>query len=148
MFINISKNLRFVFKSGCKGKGFYFNCQIFRKFFFRFSFSVRFSGSLGERERRDENEKRQTAFLCESDCKDKNFIYYDPNFSGSFLFLKLSGPTLCHHVNSARLSSPGKRVQKYSLFGYTPNIFHCFFEVFWKGKDKPLKHNEVTGHFF
>ena len=39
-------------------------------------------------------------------------------------------------------------MQKYSLFGYTPNIFHCFFEVFWKGKDKPLKHNQVTGHFF
>ena len=148
MFINISKNLRFVFKSGCKGKGFYFNCQTFRKFFFVFSFSVRFSGSLGERERRDENDKRETAFLCESDCKDKNFIYYNPNFSGSFLFLQLSGPTLCHHVNSARLSSPGKRVQKYSLFGYAPNIFHYFFEVFWKGKDKLLKHNEVTGHFF
>ena len=38
LFINISKNLRFVFKSGCKGKGFYFNCQTFRKFFFVFLF--------------------------------------------------------------------------------------------------------------
>ena len=38
LFINISKNLRFVFKSGCKGKGFYFNCQTFRKFFFIFLF--------------------------------------------------------------------------------------------------------------
>ena len=89
LFINISKNLRFVFKSGCKGKGFYFNCQTFRKFFFRFSFSVRFSGSLSERERRDENDKRKTASLCESDCKYKNFIYYNPNFSGSFFVLKV-----------------------------------------------------------
>ena len=38
LFINISKNLRFVFKSGRKGKGFYFNCQTFRKFFFVFLF--------------------------------------------------------------------------------------------------------------
>ena len=38
LFINISKNLRFVFKSGCKGKGFYFNCQTFRKFFSFFFF--------------------------------------------------------------------------------------------------------------
>ena len=30
--------MRFVFKSGCKGKGFYFNRQTFRKFFFVFLF--------------------------------------------------------------------------------------------------------------
>ena len=39
-------------------------------------------------------------------------------------------------------------MQKYPLFGYNPNIFNYFFEVFWKRKDKPLKHNEVTGRFF
>ncbi|CAG9889548.1 hypothetical protein BOVA514_1359 [Bacteroides ovatus] len=35
-------------------------------------------------------------FLCESDCKDKNFIYYNPNFFGSFLFFSLSGIPLFH----------------------------------------------------
>ncbi|CAG9869593.1 hypothetical protein BOVAC1_3948 [Bacteroides ovatus] len=35
-------------------------------------------------------------FLCESDCKDKNFIYYNPNFFGSFLFFSLSIIPLFH----------------------------------------------------
>ena len=35
-------------------------------------------------------------FLCESDCKDKNFIYYNPNFFGSFLFFSLSEIPLFH----------------------------------------------------
>ena len=30
----------FHFKSGCKGKGFYFNYQMFSEVFFRFSFSI------------------------------------------------------------------------------------------------------------
>ncbi|WP_374728458.1 hypothetical protein, partial [Bacteroides finegoldii] len=74
-------------KAGAKVRGFILTAKLFGSFF-RFSFSVRFSGSLSERERRDENDKRKTASLCESDCKYKNFIYYNPNFSGSFLFLK------------------------------------------------------------
>ena len=74
-------------KAGAKVKGFILTAKLFGSFF-HFSFSVRFSGSLSERERRDENDKRKTASLCESDCKYKNFIYYNPNFSGSFLFLK------------------------------------------------------------
>ena len=74
-------------KAGAKVRGFILTAKLFGSFF-RFSFSVRFSGSLSERERRDENDKRKTASLCKSDCKYKNFIYYNPNFSGSFLFLK------------------------------------------------------------
>ena len=85
----------FRFKSGCKGKGFIFNYQTFSEVFFSFSFYAGFSDSLCERERRY---KRRTpaVFLCESDCKDKNFSYYNPNFSGSFLFFSLSGIPLFH----------------------------------------------------
>ena len=40
--------------------------------------------------------KNKGRFLCESDCKDKNFIYYNPNFFGSFflffLFSVFSNP--------------------------------------------------------
>ncbi len=62
----------FRFKSGCKGKGFYFNCQTFSEVFFKFFFLYRFSGSLAKG--KEGKEEKQTAFLCESDCKDKNFI--------------------------------------------------------------------------
>ena len=85
----------FRFKSGCKGKGFYFNCQTFSEVFFNFSFYAGFSGSLCERERRYERITLAN-FLCESDCKDKNFIYYNPNFFGSFLFFSLSIIPLFH----------------------------------------------------
>ena len=39
-------------------------------------------------------------------------------------------------------------MQKYSLFGYTPNIFHCFFEVFLKICANLLNHNDVVEHIF
>ena len=85
----------FRFKSGCKGKGFIFNYQTFSEVFFSFSFYAGFSGSLCERERMYERITLAN-FLCESDCKDKNFIYYNPNFFGSFLFFSLSGIPLFH----------------------------------------------------
>ena len=85
----------FVLKAGCKGKGFIFNYQTFSEVFFSFSFYAGFSGSLCERERRYERITLAN-FLCESDCKDKNFIYYNPNFFGSFLFFSLSGIPLFH----------------------------------------------------
>ena len=115
----------FVFKSGCKGKGFIFNYQTFSEVFFSFSF-YSISGSLCERERMYERITLAN-FLCESDCKDKNFSYYNPNFFGSFLFFSLSGIPLFHEVNLSRLSSLGKRVQKYALLIYTPNISNYFF---------------------
>ena len=116
----------FRFKSGCKDKGFIFNYQTFSEVFFNFSFYAGFSGSLCERERRYERITLAN-FLCESDCKDKNFIYYTPKLFGSFLFFSLSAISLFHYVNSARLSSLGKRVQKYALLVYNPNILNSFF---------------------
>ena len=92
--------------------------------------------------------KNKGRFLCESDCKDKNFIYYNPNFFGSFLFFSLSAISLFHYVNSARLSSLGKRVQKYALLVYNPNILNSFFEVFLKESAKVLKDNDVVEHIF
>ncbi len=134
----------FRFKSGCKGKGFIFNYQTFSEVFFLFT---HFSGSLCERERMYKR-KNKGRFLCESDCKDKNFIYYTPKLFGSFLFFSLSAISLFHYVNSARLSSLGKRVQKYTLFVYNPNILNSFFEVFLKESAKVLKDNDVVEHIF
>ena len=116
----------FVLKAGAKVRALFLTTKLFRKFFFSFSFYAGFSGSLCERERRYERITLAN-FLCESDCKDKNFIYYNPNFFGSFLFFSLSGIPLFHEVNFSRLSSLGKRVQKYALLVYTPNISNYFF---------------------
>ena len=96
LFINISKNLLLSFlKAGAKVRALFLTTKLFRKFFFSFSFYAGFSGSLYERERRYERITLAN-FLCESDCKDKNFIYYNPNFFGSFLFFSLSGIPLFH----------------------------------------------------
>ena len=85
----------FVLKAGAKVRALFLTTKLFRKFFFSFSFYAGFSGSLCERERRYERITLAN-FLCESDCKDKNFIYYNPNFFGSFLFFSLSRIPLFH----------------------------------------------------
>ena len=85
----------FVLKAGAKVRTLFLTTKLFRKFFFSFSFYAGFSGSLCERERRYERITLAN-FLCESDCKDKNFSYYNPNFFGSFLFFSLSGIPLFH----------------------------------------------------
>lgn len=72
LFINISKNLvAFVSKAGAKVRDFILTAKRFRKFFL-ISLLYRFSGSLAKG--KEGKEEKQTAFLCESDCKDKNFI--------------------------------------------------------------------------
>ena len=136
----------FVLKAGAKVKALFLTTKLFRKFFLFFLFT-HFSGSLCERERMYKR-KNKGRFLCESDCKDKNFIYYTPKLFGSFLFFSLSAISLFHYVNSARLSSLGKRVQKYALLVYNPNILNSFFEVFLKESAKVLKDNDVVEHIF
>ena len=90
------RTCRFRFKSGCKGKRFIFNYQTFSEVFFLFFLFYSFLRLSCERERIIIKEKKQNRSLCESDCKDKNFYLYVPNFFGTFLFLSSSGPTLCH----------------------------------------------------
>ncbi len=68
-------------------------------------------------------------------------------FSELFCFIiKRSYALSLSHLS--RLSSLGKRVQKYSLLGYTPNISGSFFEVFLKDFAKVLKDNDVVEHIF
>ena len=82
----------FRFKSGCKGKGFIFNYQTFSEVFFYFSFYSFLRLSM--RKGKNVLKKNKGRFLCESDCKDKNFIYYPPKLFGSFLFFSLSAISL------------------------------------------------------
>ena len=120
----------FRFKSGCKGKGFIFNYQTFSEVFFQFFFLLDFSGSLCERERMYERITLAN-FLCESDCKDKNFIYYNPNFFGSFLFFSLSMiPLFTKSIFQGFLLLESGC--KSTLFWYTLQIYQTIFSnYFW-----------------
>ena len=136
----------FRFKSGCKGKGFIFNYQTFSEVFLFFLFT-HFSDSLCERERMYKR-KTKTVFFANRTAKIRTLFIILQNFSEVFLFFSLSTISLFHYVNSARLSSLGKRVQKYTLLVYNPNILNSFFEVFLKEYAKVLKDNDVVEHIF
>ena len=90
------RTCRFRFKSGCKGKRFIFNYQTFSEVFFYFFSFLLISQTLLRKGKNNHKRKKQNRSLCESDCKDKNFYLYVPNFFGTFLFLSSSGPALCH----------------------------------------------------
>ena len=92
--------------------------------------------------------QRTCCFRFKSGCKGKGFIFNYQTFSEVFLFFSLSAISLFHYVNSARLSSLGKRVQKYSLFKYTPNLNHSFFELFLRIEAKVLSYKDVVEHIF
>ena len=77
----------FRFKSGCKGKGFILNYQMFSEVFLVFLFHS-FLRLSCERER--SKRKKSSPVPCELDCKDKDFISYLPNFFGSFFVLIVS----------------------------------------------------------
>ena len=120
----------FRFKSGCKGKGFIFNYQTFSEVFLFFLFT-HFSGSLCERERMYKR-KNKGRFLCESDCKDKNFIYYTPKLFGSFfvLFFKRNlAFSLCQFCKAFFSWKAGAKVRPFGIQSkYIKLFFLSFFE--------------------
>ena len=72
----------FVLKAGAKVKALFLTTKLFRKFFLFFSFYSFLRLSM--RKGKNVLKKNKGRFLCESDCKDKNFIYYPPKLFGSF----------------------------------------------------------------
>ncbi|CUO93654.1 Uncharacterised protein [Bacteroides xylanisolvens] len=136
----------FVLKAGAKVKALFLTTKLFRKFFLFFLFT-HFSGSLCERKKMYKR-KTKTVFFANRTAKIRTLFIIIQNFSEVFLFFSLSAISLFHYVNSARLSSLGKRVQKYTLLVYNPNILNYFFEVFLKESAKTLKDNDVVEHIF
>ena len=136
----------FVLKAGAKVMALFLTTKLFRKFFLFFLFT-HFSGSLCERERMYKR-KTKAVFFANRTAKIRTLFIILQNFSEVFLFFSLSTISLFHYVNSARLSSLGKRVQKYTLLVYNPNILNSFFEVFLKESAKALKDNDVVEHIF
>ncbi|MDB0737714.1 hypothetical protein PL498_17150 [Bacteroides xylanisolvens] len=92
--------------------------------------------------------KTKAVFFANRTAKIRTLFIIVQNFLEVFLFFSLSAISLFHYVNSARLSSLGKRVQKYALLVYNPNILNSFFEVFLKESAKALKDNDVVEHIF
>ena len=120
----------FRFKSGCKGKGFIFNYQTFSEVFFIFSFYSFLRLSM--RKGKNVLKKNKGRFLCESDCKDKNFIYYTPKLFGSFfvLFFKRNlAFSLCQFCKAFFSWKAGAKVRPFSIQSkYIKIFFRSFFE--------------------
>ena len=119
----------FRFKSGCKGKGFIFNYQTFSEVFFIFSFYSFLRLSM--RKGKNVLKKNKGRFLCESDCKDKNFIYYTPKLFGSFfvLFFKRNlAFSLCQFCKAFFSWKAGAKVRPFSIQSkYIKLFFSKFF---------------------
>ena len=120
----------FVLKAGAKVKALFLTTKLFRKFFLFFLFT-HFSGSLCERERMYKR-KNKGRFLCESDCKDKNFIYYTPKLFGSFfvLFFKRNFAfSLCQFCKAFFSWKAGAKVRPFRIQSkYIKLFFRSFFE--------------------
>ena len=120
----------FVLKAGAKVKALFLTTKLFRKFFSFFLFT-HFSGSLCERERMYKR-KNKGRFLCESDCKDKNFIYYTPKLFGSFfvLFFKRNlAFSLCQFCKAFFSWKAGAKVHPFRIQSkYIKLFFRSFFE--------------------
>ena len=137
----------FVLKAGAKVKALFLTTKLFRKFFFHFFFLL-ISQALYAKGKECIKEKTKAVFFANRTAKIRTLFIILQNFLEVFLFFSLSAISLFHYVNSTRLSSLGKRVQKYALLVYNPNILNYFFEVFLKESAKALKDNDVVEHIF
>ena len=120
----------FRFKSGCKGKGFIFNYQTFRKFFSFFLFT-HFSGSLCERERMYKR-KTKTVFFANRTAKIRTLFIILQNFSEVFfvLFFKRNFAfSLCQFCKAFFSWKAGAKVRPFGIQSkYIKLFFRSFFE--------------------
>ena len=120
----------FVSKAGAKVKALFLTTKLFRKFFFIFSFYSFLRLSM--RKGKNVQKKKKGRFLCESDCKDKNFIYYNPKLFGSFfvLFFKRNlAFSLCQFCKAFFSWKAGAKVHPFSIQSkYIKLFFLSFFE--------------------
>ena len=114
----------FVLKAGAKVRGFILTTKCFRKFFFVFLF-ISFL-RLSQRKGKKVKKKNKTTFLCESDCKDKNFQLYLPNFIGSFfvLMVKQYCAFTLSQFNKAFFSwKAGAKVVPFQIYSKLKSLF-------------------------
>ena len=114
----------FVLKAGAKVRGFILTTKCFRKFFFAFLFLSFLR--LSQRKGKKVKKKNKTPFLCESDCKDKNFQLYLPNFIGSFfvLMVKQYCAFTLSQFNKAFFSwKAGAKVRPFQIYSKLKSLF-------------------------
>ena len=114
----------FVLKAGAKVRGFILTTKCFRKFFFAFLFLSFLR--LSQRKGKKVKKKNKTPFLCESDCKDKNFQLYLPNFIGSFfvLMVKQYCAFTLSQFNKAFFSwKAGAKVHPFQIYSKLKSLF-------------------------
>ena len=120
----------FRFKSGCKDKDFIFNHQTFSEVFFNLSLYSFLRLSM--RKGKNVWKKGSGLFLCESECKDKNFIYYPPKLFGSFfvLFFRTNHAFSTSQFRKAFFSwKAGAKVRPFRIPSkYIKLFFRTFFE--------------------
>ena len=125
------EHLAFVLKAGAKVRGFILTTKCFRKFFFRFSFYIVSHALL--RKGKKVKKKNKTPFLCESDCKDKNFKHYLPNFIGSFFVLMVKQTlafTLSQFIKAFFSWKAGAKVAPFQIYSKLKSLF--FWIIFEK----------------
>ena len=72
-------------------------------------------------------------FLCESDCKDKNFIYYNPKFFGSFLFFIFKEDSTFSRSHFIKAFFSWKAGAKVAPFSIRSKYISLFFPFIFKG---------------
>ena len=120
---------RFVSKAGAKVRGFILTAKSFRKFFYFFLYIV--SQTL-LRKGKKVKKKNKTPFLCEPDCKDKNFYLYPPNFAGSFFVLIRGRPCAFTTSQFWKASFSWKADAKVRLIGIRSKSERDFFLYFFQ----------------
>ena len=114
----------FVLKAGAKVRGFILTTKCFRKFFFAFLFLSFLR--LSQRKGKKVKKKNKTTFLCESDCKDKNFQLYLPNFIGSFfvlIFKQTLAFTLSQFIKAFFSWKAGAKVAPFQICSKLKSLF-------------------------
>ena len=118
------EHLAFVLKAGAKVRGFILTTKCFRKFFFAFLFLSFLR--LSQRKGKKVKKKNKTPFLCESDCKDKNFQLYLPNFIGSFFVLMVKQTlafTLSQFIKAFFSWKAGAKVAPFQIYSKLKSLF-------------------------
>ena len=114
----------FVLKAGAKVRGFILTTKYFQKFFFAFLFLSFLR--LSQRKGKKVKKKNKTPFLCESDCKDKNFQLYLPNFIGSFFVLMVKQTlafTLSQFIKAFFSWKAGAKVAPFQIYSKLKSLF-------------------------
>ena len=115
----------FRFKSGCKGKGFYFNCQIFPEVFFYFSFQL-VSQALLRKGKNNYKRKSKTIFFANRTAKIRTFRFIFQTFSEVF-FVLMSKPSyalsLSHFIKAFFSWKAGAKVLPFGIHSKYITLF-------------------------